>query len=120
MPRYERSIHNGGYYCPPDIIRYFKKIKGRPQFKIAFKPGLNYAQGETLTELSPEYLKCSSQGTSYETIYVYASFELGKVMRSQTIVLEKDGFILLSYNQKILPLSLEDIYLQLQKLSFTG
>lgn len=115
MPRYERGVQKEDYYCPPDVIRYFKKIKGNPQFKISFNPKLNYAQGDTLIEKSPEYLKCLSTGTAYETIYLYSNFDLDKIADSEFIDLDKDNFILLSYNQKILPPSLENVYLQLQK-----
>ena len=32
MPRYHKQ--NGGYYYPPELIRYFKLISGQPKFKI--------------------------------------------------------------------------------------
>ena len=115
MPRYERGVHNDDYYCPPDIIRYFKILKGKPTFKIDYKPGLNYAQGETEIKLDAEYLKSFSNGTTYETVYLYSSFDLKKIKAKEDIDLSQDGFVLLSYNQKILPLSVEDVYLQLEK-----
>ena len=113
MPRYKRT-NRRETYSPPDVIRYFKKIKGRPQFRIDYSPSLYYAQTQTQTNLETGYLKSYSTGDNYETTYAYSSFDLKKTKTRELIFLDNDGFFLMSYNQKILLPSLSEIYLQLQ------
>ena len=115
MPRYERGFRSEDYYCPPDIIRYFKVEKGTPQIALDFSPALNYAQGKTEVEVHSDYLKCSSIGTSYETAYLYSNFDLNKIKTGESFQLKNEGFVLISYNQKIFSPSQEDMFLQLQK-----
>ncbi|MBT8295715.1 MAG: glycoside hydrolase family 15 protein, partial [Gramella sp.] len=45
MPRYPRE--DGSYYAPPDIIRFFRLIKGEPKFTLKYDPKLDFAKEKT-------------------------------------------------------------------------
>jgi alpha,alpha-trehalase len=113
MPRYQDD--NRGYYAPPDIVRYFVHISGKPEFKIVYDPKLNYAKGETVTEIYDDYLKSHSTEGKYESVYLYTDMDKKSVAGGKTIKLEKSAFFLLSYNQKIRKQDINRIYLKYER-----
>jgi GH15 family glucan-1,4-alpha-glucosidase len=113
MPRYENGDKN--YYYPPDLIRYIKLKKGKPRFKVQYDPKLEYARFKTKTILEKDYLKSYTTKGTYDSIYLYTSFDCEKVISGETFELEDHAFFLLSYNQKILEQTVERSYLKLQR-----
>ena len=113
MPRYTTELN--GYYNPPDLIRYFKHISGRPKFKVLYNPKLEYAKYETQSELHSEYIKSYTTGGEYDSLYLYTDFDKEEILYRKEILLMGDAFILLSYNQKLLEQTLERQYLKLQR-----
>jgi alpha,alpha-trehalase len=113
MPRYKTEDNR--YYNPPDIIRYFKHVYGKPRFKIFFNPRLEYAKYETITEVNTDSIKSFTTEGDYDSLYLYTSFDKEAIARSSEIVLEQDGFVLISYNQKLLEQTIERQYLKLQR-----
>lgn len=113
MPRYR--LDHREYYCPPDLIRYIKHISGKPAFKILYNPQMCYAQNRTVNCDQGEYIKTYNCDGEYESMYLYSSLPLQKVLQGQRIVLEDDAFFLLSYNEKVLTPDVRQMYLQYQK-----
>jgi GH15 family glucan-1,4-alpha-glucosidase len=113
MPRYWAI--NSGYYNPPEIIRYFKHIEGKPVFAINYDPKLEYARHETVTKIKPEYIKSYTKNGDYDSLYLYTNLDKNKIMDQSEIHLEKDAFALMNYNQKLLPQTLDGQYLKLNR-----
>lgn len=111
MPRY-RNSDNGGYYIPPDIVRYFSLVEGQPEFVIKYNPKLEYAKHETQSFVEDAcfegvkencYIKSQTLKGTYDSLYLYSSFDYQAILESEPIKLTKDEYCLLSYNQKLLP-----------------
>lgn len=113
MPRYK--LNKGGYYNPPDIIRYFKYISGKPKFSIDYYPKLEYAKHETITEEINDFIKSYTVEGIYDSLYLYTDLSKKDIINNTAITLEKDSYILLSYNQKILAQTIDIQYLNLNK-----
>ncbi|MFO7923918.1 MAG: glycoside hydrolase family 15 protein [Bacteroidales bacterium] len=113
MPRYH--FERGGYYAPPDIIRYLVHISGKPCFTVVYDPKLNYATGETKTFVSSDYIKSYSTEGKYESVYLYTDMDKKAVAEKKKITLTKNGFFLLSYNQKIRRQDVDRIYLKYER-----
>ncbi len=114
MPRYKTE--DLGYYTPPDIIRYFKYLSGKPGFSINYKPKLEYARYETKTVIYQDYIKSYTTAGEYDSLYLYTSIDKNDIINNIPITLTKeDAFILISYNQKIIDQTVERQYLKLQR-----
>lgn len=115
MPRY--YFHNGRdtIYSPPDIIRYIKYKSGKPRFKVIYDPKLEYAEKKTVTEERKDFIKSFTNTGTYDSLYLYSSFEKIKILNQQEIELEKDEYFLISYNQKLMKQTVERAYLKMQR-----
>ncbi len=113
MPRYKSE--KNGYYYPPDIIRYFIYRSGNPTFAVKYMPALEYAKYETKTIIEDDYIKSYTKEGEYDSLYLYTDLSKNAILNQTTIALDRDAFILLSYNQKLLKQNLELQYLQLHK-----
>lgn len=106
MPLYE--LENGSkHYRPSEIYRYIRKNKGRPRFKVAYNPAPDYARGETVYNITPDFIETYSDSNRKDRQYLYSSLPLKAVMEKKEIMLEKDEFFLLSYNEKVIPVDME-------------
>ena len=105
MPRYIEERRNS--YAPPDIVRCIKLLSGKPKFRIKYDPKLEYARYPTKIRLHKKYIKASTKKGPYDSIYLYTSLDQNKVINGDEIELLADAFFLLSYNQKILPQTVE-------------
>ncbi len=114
MPRY-KDQDNGGYYTPPDVIRYFRHITGHPSFSIKYDPRLEYAKYASENELEDTYIKSSTLEGPYDSLYLYTSFDRSDILKQKLITLEKDEYCLVSYNQKLLPQSVRRAKLKLER-----
>ncbi|TKG94834.1 glycoside hydrolase family 15 protein [Puteibacter caeruleilacunae] len=113
MPRYH--INEKDYYCPPDLIRYFKHISGEPKFSIDYTPKLEYARYSTKIVDNKDYIKASTTKGTYDSLYLYTDFKHKDILNKKTITLTKDKYCLVSYHQKLLTQSIERSYLKLQR-----
>ena len=113
MPRY--LIEEGGYYAPPDLIRYIVHISGRPEFTVVYDPRLNYAKGRTVTEVNSDYIKSHSTEGKYESVYLYTDIDKNSILNREKITLTGNAFFLLSYNQKIRKQDIDRIYLKYER-----
>ena len=114
MPRY--ITENNDYYAPPDLVRYFKHIKGKPTFRIHYNPKLDYARNHTQNKHAQfDFIKSYTTSGTYDSLYLYTSFDCNSVLNQDIIELEKHEFCLVTYNQKLLKQTDERIYLILQR-----
>lgn len=114
MPRYLNDKNS--YYAPPDVIRFFRLVYGKPSFRLKYKPKLDYARNHTKTDISEEeFIKSYTTSGSYDSLYLYSSFSKEDILNENIIRLEKNEFCLLSYDQKLLEQDIERVYLKLQR-----
>ena len=115
MPRYRTIGKFSYYYCPPDIIRLFRLKSGHPSFRILYRPTLHYGKYKVKTQVEEDYIKSYTIEGKYESLYLYTNLDRHKVIGGKKIVLTRDAYFLLSYNQKIVSPTQEDIYLEAQR-----
>ncbi len=113
MPRYKTD--SGEYHCPPDIIRYIRHISGKPEIRIKYNPRPVYSQYNVKTEIRKEYIKTGTVKGSYESVYLYSDLDLHRIAYSDPIVIDRDCYLLLSYNQKLSDLDIDAINLEYEK-----
>ena len=113
MPRYERE--DGSFYSPPDIIRFIRLLKGRPEFKVLYDPRLEFSRQTTFNENKGEYIKSFTQEGKYDSLYMYSSLDLDKILQNEKITLESNAYLLLGYHEKLITQSLDRTYLKFQR-----
>lgn len=115
MPRYYYQNRGNSIYSPPDFIRYIKYKGGAPKLKVRYNPQLEYAELKTKTEIYNGYIKSQTVEGVYDSLYLYTNLDKEKVNREEEITLTDNLFFLISYNQKLLPQTIERAYLKLQR-----
>ena len=105
MPCY-RSFEKE-HYLPAELYRYIRFVKGRPRFRIRYDPAPNYAQGEVRIRRTSGFIESYSSADNKDRQYLYSSIPLQAVAGREEIRLEKDEFLLLSYNEKVIPIDIE-------------
>ena len=105
MPCY-RSFEKD-HYLPAELYRYIRFVKGRPRFRIRYDPAPNYAQGEVRIRRTAGFIESYSSADNKDRQYLYSSIPLQAVAGREEIRLEKDEFLLLSYNEKVIPIDIE-------------
>ena len=113
MPRYHTE--DSGYYNPPEIIRFFNPMKGKPVFKLKYNPKLEYARHKTDIEVDDEYIKSYTTKGEYDSLYLYTDINKEAILNQEEIELTEDAYVLLSYDQKLLHQDIDRQYLKLQK-----
>ena len=113
MPRYPRE--DGSYYAPPDIIRFFRLIKGKPKFKLKYDPKLDFAKEKTYSELKDGYVKSFTREGKYDSAYLYSSFDLKDILGGKEITLTGNAYCLVGYHEKLVEQSLDRSYLKFQR-----
>ncbi|GAB6095574.1 glycoside hydrolase family 15 protein [Desulfatiferula olefinivorans] len=113
MPLYKTDT--GRHHCPPDLIRFIRHLSGAPEIRIRYRPRPIYSQHDVITTLSRDYIKTVTAQGSYESFYLYSSLDHGAIAGHDPIVIDKDAFLLFSYNQKLEPLHLDTIILEFEK-----
>lgn len=113
MPRYlteERS-----YHCPPDIIRYIRILSGRPRVCIHYNPRPNYAEHPTEVQVTSQFVKHFTAAGTYESLYLYSDLPFEDILEREPITLEKDCFLLVSYNQKLVQPAIDWVELEFER-----
>ena len=113
MPRYKTD--GGRYHFPPDIIRYIRNIRGNPKIRVYYQPRPAYAQHEAGVEVSSEYIKSMTTKGPYESVYLYSDLPHEKIVQAKPIAVNKDCFLLLSYNQKLFKPDVDWVRLEYQR-----
>ena len=114
MPRYKTG-DDTDYYMPAELYRLVKLRSGHPKFKIKYNPKLNYGGGEMIHKVGPEYVKSCLADNLENAIYLYSNLNFGSILNSEDIELVTDGFMLISYNQKVIKVDIERVYLEYER-----
>jgi len=114
MPRY-RIGENNDYFLPPEIQRLIRLKHGSPRFRVEYKPALNYARDEVSHKVGPDYVKTYSIENEQDTLYLYSRLDFNKILNAEEIILHKDEFFLLSYNQKLIKIDQNRVELEYQR-----
>ncbi len=110
MPRFKRG--DSSYYCPSEIVRLIKYKGGSPRFRLRYNPRPVYAEHEVQTETHEKYIKSFTSRGRYESFYLYTDLSFGDLLESREITLRQDCFCLISYNQKLLEVNMDSVYLE--------
>ncbi|WP_418511452.1 glycoside hydrolase family 15 protein [Corallibacter sp.] len=113
MPRYYKA--NGSYQAPPEIIRYFKYISGKPTFKVLYDPKLEYAKGKTEMYVKDHFIASLTYGDKFDTLFLYTSFDKQKVVKGEEMTLTSDGYFLIGYNEKVFETTVDSMFLEHQR-----
>ncbi|QYA26827.1 glycoside hydrolase family 15 protein [Gramella sp. MT6] len=113
MPRYPRE--DGSYYAPPDIIRFFRLIGGKPKFTIKYDPKLDFAKEKTYNEHKGDYIKSFTKEGKYDSAYFYSSFNLQDILDQKEVTLEGNEYCLVGYHEKLVEQTLDRSYLKFQR-----
>ncbi|MEJ2703857.1 MAG: glycoside hydrolase family 15 protein [Sedimentisphaerales bacterium] len=113
MPRYRTE--EGLYHCPPEIIRYIRHLSGKPQIRIHYQPRPAYAQHPTRMEITDEFIKHLTTKGQYESVYLYTDLPFEAVANAGPVTIERDCFLLLNYNQKLVRPDLDWIQLEFER-----
>jgi len=114
MPRYKTGDIRG-YYLPAEIYRIFRLRRGKARFSIDLQPAPNYARDKMTFSREAEYLKVCSEENEKDSLYIYSSLSPEQLTQGKEIELEKDAFILLSYNQKLIRIDQDRVDLEYQR-----
>jgi GH15 family glucan-1,4-alpha-glucosidase len=113
MPRY--MMESGESFSPPEIIRFFKIVRGRPVFKVTYDPKLEYAAEPTESYVKKSFIISLTQTKRFNSVFLYSSFDLQAIFDSTEIALEGDGYMLMSYNEKVLKPTLSQVALEMER-----
>ncbi len=113
MPRYKTGENN--YFAPAEIYRYIRYISGTPIFKVNFCPRFNYAREEVSLVIEESYIRTYSQVKPTDCVYLYSSINLNDILDAKEIALSQHQFLLLSYNQKLINIDINRVYLEYQR-----
>ncbi len=113
MPRYKTMEHK--YYLPSEVHRYIRLLHGRPKLRIVYDPRMNYAQDTVKHTQFNSHIKTESIKFNEDKIYLYTSIDFDTVLNSDEFTLEKDEFLMLSYNQKVVKVDIKRIYLDYER-----
>lgn len=113
MPRYKTD--RGSYHCPPDVIRYIRPLSGTPSVRLHYDPRPGYAKDPVRATLTGEFLKHYTTQGQYESVYLYSSLPLKRIAEGRPVEIKQDGFLLLSYNQKLVRPTVDWAELELER-----
>jgi alpha,alpha-trehalase len=113
MPRYK--ISDNEYFTPAEIYRFIRLVSGGPKFKIRYFPLLNYARDQVAHVIEDNHIRSYSKTKQTDCIYLYSDLNLNDILESNEIVLNNQHFLLLSYNQKLINIDIERVYLEYQR-----
>jgi GH15 family glucan-1,4-alpha-glucosidase len=110
MPRYKTSDHD--YFAPAEIYRYIRLVSGSPTFKIDYSPAFNYGRDKVSHVQVDNYIRTYSRINPTDCMYLYSSLNLNDILASREIHLTQHQFLLLSYNQKLIDIDINRVYLE--------
>jgi alpha,alpha-trehalase len=113
MPRYKTSENH--YFTPAEIYRYIRFLSGKPLFNVRYCPMLNYARDEVAHVIQDSYIRTYSTRNPDDCIYLYSSLSPNAILAGNEIELQDTQFLLLSYNQKIINIDINRVYLEYQR-----
>lgn len=113
MPRYKTSDKE--YFTPAELYRYIRLISGKPFIRVTYNPKFNYAAEDAAHNIEPDHIRTYSTRVPTNCLFLYSSLEAEKILSGTEIELNAGQFLLLSYNQKLIPVDLNRVYLEYQR-----
>ena len=113
MPRYQND--DGSFHAPPELVRYVRHLSGTPKFSVCYNPKLLYAQGITRTYVKEDFAVSLNDNKNFDTLFLYTSFNKEAVVNGAPILLKKNGYFLLSYNEKLFKPNTEFMYAEMER-----
>lgn len=113
MPRYEKG--SGSFYSPPDIIRFVRLLKGEPKVTVFYDPKLEYGTEKTFNVNKGEYIESFTNDGKFDTLYFYTDFDKSATLKGEEQTIKNNHFVLISYHEKLMPQTLDRIYLKFQR-----
>ncbi len=113
MPRYR--TYGMEHYMPSEVYRYFRRIKGTPRFRVHYNPVPDYARSQVIHRKFTEFIRTFSLDNGDDNMYLYTSLCFDDILESREVTLFKDEFMLLSYDQKVIPIDVKRVYLEYQR-----
>ncbi|MDE2027150.1 MAG: glycoside hydrolase family 15 protein [Candidatus Omnitrophica bacterium] len=113
MPRF--PTEGSDDYCPSEIHRIIRLVEGTPKLYVEFKPRPNYGTSGVRLSYFDEYLKIASTQGEYCSFYLYSNLDLKAVAEGREIELKESAYFLLSYHEKLEPVSLEKIFVEYER-----
>lgn len=113
MPRYKTSDND--YFMPAEIYRYIRLKSGCPAFRIDYRPKLNYARDEVDHVISDNHVRSFSKVNRTDCIFLYSSLDLNDILESNEIKITDPQYLLVSYNQKLIDIDINRVYLEYQR-----
>lgn len=113
MPRYKTA--DDEYFIPAEIYRYIRLISGNPSFTVHYNPRFNYAREEVSNIIEDDHLRSFSKVRPTDCMYLYSGLNLNDILNSKNITLTQHQFLLLSYNQKLIDIDINRVYLEYQR-----
>lgn len=99
----------------PEIYRFIHVLSGSPYIKVRYNPKLNYNMSPTKSMVQTEFIKSVTTKGDYHSVYLYSSFPLESLLNETTIELSQDAFLLVSYHQKLAPVTVEQALLEYER-----
>lgn len=112
MPRYKTGENSNEYYLPAELYRYIRLLRGNPIFSINYVPSLDYARGETIHTFKKRYIRSALKSNPTNSLYLYSGFDAESILSGSPFRLEKDNYLLLTYNQKLINIDIKRVYLE--------
>lgn len=112
MPIYRTEESN--YYNAPEIYRIITVLRGAPVIKTEYSPMLNYAR-PTKGTVNKNYIKHVAEEGRYESVYLYTLLSKEDVFKGELITLTGDTFFCITYNQKLIKMTMKRAWLEYQR-----
>jgi alpha,alpha-trehalase len=112
MPRYKTN--ETSHYAPSEIYRYIRHLSGSPKFKLVYNPRFNYATEDAVHLYRSNYIETTSASHT-ESIHLYSDFSFDDILGQKEITLTTHHYLLLSYNQKLINIDIDRVYLEYQR-----
>jgi GH15 family glucan-1,4-alpha-glucosidase len=113
MPRYQ--ISDSDFFAPAEIHRHIRHISGCPSMRIQYNPALNYARDDVAHTIQENHIRTYSSQWPTDCIYLYSSMGLQDILDAAVVQITRSEYLLLSYNQKVIELNFDRVYLEYQR-----
>lgn len=113
MPRYMTPPAQG--HMPPELYRILSPLSGKPVIRIRYNPAMDYARSATGHRVVNEYIRSSSVEDDDDNMYLYSSISSDAILESREITLEQPEFLLVSYWQKLVRITIDYAMLEFER-----
>lgn len=113
MPRYTLSLTER--HMPPEIYRIIRPLTGMPKLRIVYNPVMDYARSKAEHRTFSGYIRSASVDDDNDNVYLYSSLSPESILEGREVALEKEEFLLLSYWQKLIRITIDTAKLEFER-----